>query len=216
MQLLAYVRVSTDTQREDQTYETQEKYIRDYAQKHNHTILKWYQDLGFSGKKADNRPSFLKLKEDIRLKADGIIAFKLSRLGRSMVDLLNFFKFVNDDCQKSIILTNDPIDTNTPTGRLLLGILSSVVQFEREVIEEITTAGKIRNKLEGGKMGGPYKIEINKKWLEQELKRGLSPEHIGKLHNPVLSGRTVRRRMIELNLMESYKKGDFILGKTNF
>lgn len=100
-----------------------------------------------------NRPALDLLLKEIR-KGDVLVIWKLDRLGRSFKDLINL---VNSLLDKEIGLKslNDPIDTTTPQGRLILNIFGSLAEFERELIKERTIAGLEAARARGKKGGRP-------------------------------------------------------------
>lgn len=209
--LLAYVRVSTEQQKKDGTHKTQEKAIKDWAKANNHKIIAWYRDLATSGKDVTSRPRFQQMLDDIKTKGDGIIALRLSRTARSTKDLLMFVDEVVDKLNKDLFYVKDPIDTTSPYGRFFLTLLGAIAELEREIIRENTELGRARARAEGKKLGGPKEVRLSKKKVLYELKRGNSPERIGKLLEPRVSGKTIRRRMQEWGIYEDYLHGEFRL-----
>lgn len=148
--LCAYIRVSDDKQ----TVENQKLAIEKYVSSHpNWRIVNWFKDEGISAFK--ERPSFNKMKELIPLHLfDAIIAYKLDRIGRSVIDLRNnidFFKANDID----VIFVADNIDTSTPQGRLFFTIQSAFAEYEAEMIRERTKLGLARVKASGSKSGNP-------------------------------------------------------------
>ena len=87
MKVTIYTRVSTD----DQNPETQKQMIIDYCKREKHEIIGIYQDV-YSGAK-DSRPEFDRLLYDMRRRRfNGIIVYKLDRIGRSLQHLLQLFQ----------------------------------------------------------------------------------------------------------------------------
>ena len=99
-----------------------------------------YKDDGYSAKSL-LRPEMEHMLEDVKNnKIHTIIAFKLDRISRSVIDTYNLIKTVMKyDC--SIVSVVDRIDISSANGRMIVGILSVFSQFEREVISERTLAG---------------------------------------------------------------------------
>lgn len=114
---IAYVRVSTIEQNEQRQIEALEKY----------NIEKWFVEK-ISGKNTD-RP---KLKEmiDFAREGDTIYIHDFSRLARSTKDLLELIEIFN---KKNITLVSNKenIDSNTPTGKLMLTMIGAIAEFER-------------------------------------------------------------------------------------
>lgn len=97
-------------------------------------IVKVYADEGISGKKTSNRPQFQQMLEDARQKKfDYLVIWKISRLSRSMVDLLN----TNEELAKngvSLISVSDNFDLSTISGKMTFQLLGAFSEFERETI----------------------------------------------------------------------------------
>ena len=84
---------------------------------------------------------------------DVLIVTKLDRLARSTRDLLNTLAAVADKQAGFKVLDNPAMDTTSAHGRLLLNILGSIAEFERELIRSRTGEGRARAKLRGVKFG---------------------------------------------------------------
>ena len=84
---------------------------------------------------------------------DLLIVTKLDRLARSTRDLLNTLAAVADKQAGFKVLDNPAMDTTSAHGRLLLNILGSIAEFEREPIKSRTGEGRQRAKLRGVKFG---------------------------------------------------------------
>lgn len=85
-------------------------------------------------------------------KGDALVVSKLDRLARSVSDLVKIMERLEEKGASLRILAMD-LDTNTPTGRLLINLIGSVAQFEREVMLERQREGIARAK-ENGKYKG--------------------------------------------------------------
>ena len=113
-----------------------------------------FTDEGVSGKRA-NRPGLDAMLSKLR-KGDEVVVWRLDRLGRSMIHVAQLGeRFANDGVGfKSI---SDGVDTSTSTGRLLFNLLTSIAEYEREMIVERTTAGLATARAQG-KTGGRKKV----------------------------------------------------------
>jgi DNA invertase Pin-like site-specific DNA recombinase len=83
---------------------------------------------------------------------DTLTVWKLDRLGRSVDELLGIIKDLERREIRFRCLTQ-PIDTSTSAGRLFIGILALIAEFEREIMRERVLAGKERQRAEGRPMG---------------------------------------------------------------
>ena len=114
------------------------------------TIDQGYDDGGFSGGNT-NRPSLKRLLDDV---ADGridvVVVYKIDRLSRSLSD---FAKMVDlfDAHGVTFVSVTQQFNTTTSMGRLMLNVLLSFAQFEREV-----TGERIRDKIAASKAKGMW------------------------------------------------------------
>lgn len=113
-------------------------------------VAEEYNDGGFSGGNID-RPGLERLLEDIRDgRIDIVVVYKIDRLSRSMFDFLGMMRFFEEHGVSFVSATQD-FNTETAMGRLMLNILQSFAQFEREVTSE-----RIRDKLAASKKKGMW------------------------------------------------------------
>lgn len=96
---------------------------------------------------AGNRPQ-LELALDFVREGDTLLITKLDRLARSIRDLLEIVERVGSKGANLRIL-NMSLDTSTATGKLMLGVLGSVAEFEREIMLERQREGIIKAKAAG-------------------------------------------------------------------
>lgn len=85
---------------------------------------------------------------------DIVVIWKIDRLGRSVIDLINIIERFRRDKIEFISLTNN-IDTTTASGRLVFSIFASFAEFERELISERTKFSLANLKAKGVKLGHP-------------------------------------------------------------
>lgn len=119
--------------------------------------IEWYVDESKSGAiPMRERPDGARLWRDIA-KGDVVYVSKLDRAARSVSDLLEFVKHIEDSGAAVVFVGND-FDTSTPTGRLLLVILAAVAEFERALIAERRRESIIAARSEGRSIvgGAPY------------------------------------------------------------
>lgn len=91
---------------------------------------------------------------------DTLVVWKLDRLGRSLLDLVNLAEELKRREIGLRVLTGHgaSIDTSKPEGRMIFGILASLAEFERELIRERTRAGIAAAKRRGVHVGRPRKL----------------------------------------------------------
>ena len=110
-----------------------------------------------SGKNTD-RPELTLMLDFIR-EGDTVVIESLSRLGRSLKDLI-YIKDILDKKNVNLESKKEQIDTTTPTGRLLFNMVASIYQFEREILLERQKEG-IAIAKSNGKYKGRKEIKID-------------------------------------------------------
>jgi DNA invertase Pin-like site-specific DNA recombinase len=111
-----------------------------------------YVDQGVSGAK-DRRPALDRLMTDASSRRiDVVVCWRLDRFGRNLRHLVVAIEELAA-AGVAFVSLGENIDTTSPTGRLMLGILGSFAQFERERIRERIHAGLARAKRQGQKLG---------------------------------------------------------------
>jgi putative DNA-invertase from lambdoid prophage Rac len=144
-----YARVSTS----DQTCENQLLELRRYAVARGWTATE-FVDQGVSGAK-DRRPALDALMTTAkRRRIDVVIVWRLDRFGRSLRHLVMAIEELNS-AGVSFVSLGESIDTSSATGRLLLGVMGSFAEFERERIRERVLAGLQRARSQGKRLGRP-------------------------------------------------------------
>lgn len=142
-----YSRVSTNRQ----TTENQIERLRDFAKTRGMVVFDEYADVA-SGAKS-HRPELDRMMADAKQhKFDKIIATKLDRIARSTINLLNIFQ----DLKRygvEIEFLDQPIDSGSASGQLLITVLGAIAEFERELIRDRVIDGQARARNEGKKMG---------------------------------------------------------------
>lgn len=161
MKLISYSRVSTNTQ--EISIDAQRRSIKSYCEVYGHDIIQEISE-SKSASTASDRPGLMQAMTAVKAGvADGIIFYKLDRLTRSVRDLGMILDEMNG---KAIISVMDQFDTTCATGRLVLNVMVSISQWERETIsertkfalDELRAQGRVSNKLpygmksDGGKL----------------------------------------------------------------
>lgn len=116
-----------------------------------------YDDGGFSGGNI-NRPALTRLLADIKAgKIDMVVVYKLDRLSRSLTDFSDLQE-IFEQYHVSFCSVTQEINTSTPAGRMMLNILMSFGQYERELVAERTRDKYVASRKRGMWMGGfvPY------------------------------------------------------------
>lgn len=150
MRVILYCRVSTIDQAENGiSLEAQEAKLRAYADLYDLEVVDVVEDAGESAKSL-NRPGLQRALAMLRHgDVNGLAVVKLDRLTRSIADWqILIDRYFGERQGKQLFSVADSIDTRTAAGRLVLNVLLSVAQWERETTGERTKEAlrhKIRN-----------------------------------------------------------------------
>jgi DNA invertase Pin-like site-specific DNA recombinase len=146
MRAAIYLRVSTAG---EQTVENQRRDLEITAAQRGWTIVSTFADEGISGSKGrDKRPGLDRmLKDATRGKFDVVMAWAVDRMGRSLPDLLGTLQELHG-AKVDLFLHQQAIDTTTPAGKAMFGMMGVFAEFERAMIVERVKAGLARAKAE--------------------------------------------------------------------
>ncbi|WP_206998969.1 recombinase family protein [Trinickia mobilis] len=121
---------------------------------------------------ASQRPGFAKLLERIE-SGDTLVVTKLDRLGRDAIDVQQTVQTLAEQGVRVHCLALGGVDLTSPAGRMTMGVITAVAQFERDLIIERTQAGLQRAKAEGKKLGRPRALtEPQQRRVLQRLAKG--------------------------------------------
>lgn len=143
---VSYCRISTASQIDNTSIETQDEKIELYCKLNDIEIVKKFCDEGFSAK-STNRKAYKEMLEFILDKEnniDTIIVMKSDRIHRSLKNLVDMMYNLQEKNIEFISVTEN-FDTSTPQGVLMLQMLGSFSEFERKVIAERTKSGRVAN-----------------------------------------------------------------------
>ena len=130
-----YIRVSTIMQVQDGfSLEAQESKIYKETEKWNGFLESIYIDRGISGGSMEKRLALDKMLKTLD-RGDWVIVNSVSRLARNTKDLLSIVEIIeNSGCHLLILDLN--LDITSPSGKLILTLIGSQAQFEREITSE--------------------------------------------------------------------------------
>src|ERR687897_1252447 len=157
-----YLRVSSDEQRERESIKTQREFLEQYRSLYELEVAEIYEDDGVSGTiPLHERPEGRRLLQDAKEGRFGaVLIYKLDRLGRTLLVIVD----AHDRLQEAGVAlrsATEPIDTSTPSGRLIFQMLASFAEYERGTIRERTQAGLHRAFRAGKQMGCiPYGYDV--------------------------------------------------------
>ncbi|AUM19260.1 recombinase family protein [Rhodococcus ruber] len=145
MRLLGYTRVSTASQDAQLQLDA---LVDSGVQKRD-----VFADVTSGSRTAIERPGMKRLLDYVE-PGDTVVVWRIDRLGRSLIDVLNTVNLLRDKGVK-IQSLSDGIDPETTSGRLMLGMLATLAEYERELITERVNAGIAAAKQSGTRFGRP-------------------------------------------------------------
>ena len=196
---IAYLRVSTDKQADKGvSLEAQQDKAKAYAGLYDLDLVEVIVDAGESAKSLD-RPGLQRALAMLKTgQADALLVVKLDRLTRSVVDLGKLIETYFAPGKAALMSVGEQIDTRSAAGRLVLNILASVSQWERETIGERTSAAMQHKQAKGEYIGGhaPYGFDlVNGELIEDEAEQ----EVIQKAKAYQVEGLSLRKIAAELD-----------------
>lgn len=155
MRIIAYCRASTEDQQI--TLEAQKAKLDAYAALYELVIVDTIVEA--ESAKSLNRPGLERALALLRAgEADGLAVVKLDRLTRNVADWQELIDgYFGERAGKQLFSVQDSIDTRTAAGRLVLNVLLSVAQWEREAIGE-RTRDALRHKISRGERVGSIRF----------------------------------------------------------
>ena len=185
--VFGYVRSSTMEEVKQGSNERQKEILVNFFKAKNWDY-QIYEDKGKTGANME-RDGFKRMLEDIeKEKPYAVVVAKIDRYARSLIDLLNSIQDLEQKGIGFISVQDSGIDTTSPNGRLLLQILGAFAEFERNMINSRTSAGREKAKAMGIKFGRPqYKTSkknggkyIDPKKVIELKEKGMSARAISK------------------------------------
>ena len=171
-----YARVSTDDKGQDP--ETQLRQLRDYADRRGFEVAAEFVD--FASGTRNDRPQFKRLMEAARRReVDVVLVWRYDRFARStqaLVNALMEFRALGVD----FISYQENVDTTTPQGELVFGLMASLAQFESSLIGERVRAGMARARAQGKRVSRPPIPERTRTRIEELAREGRSINGIAK------------------------------------
>src|SRR6267143_4245166 len=190
MKVALYTRVSTSGNGQDTEVHARE--LRQYATRRGWTVLQEYTDNGVSGAK-ESRPALDRLMQDARRrKFDGVLCWKLDRIGRSLKHLVNLLAEL-EAVGVALVSFSDNLDLTSPQGRLMFQIIGAMAEFERSLICERVKAGIAHRKAQGKKFGGRTAKRLDMAEVTRMREGGASMAEIARALN--VSAGTIHSRL---------------------
>lgn len=187
-----YLRVSKN----EQTIDNQRLELERVASARGWKIVSVFKDEGISGAFGRGVRSQYNamLKKGVQAQHDVVMAWDVSRLSRSLSDLVQTLEELHA-CGIDLYLHQQAIDTTTPAGKAMFQMCGVFAEFERGILSERVKAGLNRARQQGKILGRPIKIANAKKIKADRMvgktireiakDEGLS---VGKVHKILMTG----------------------------
>ena len=237
LRVAAYARVSTDSEEQLESYQSQVKYYTELINNNSEwQFVEVYADEAISGTKTDKRTDFNRMINDcMNGDIDLIIVKSISRFARNTVDTLQYVRTLKEK-GVAVLFEEENINTLTMDGELLLTILSSVAQQEVQNISEHVKLG-LAMKMQRGEMVGfngclGYDYHKEDKTITVNEKEAEAVRYIFERYVQGAGGKVIARELKNLGFKnkrgnsnfsehgvigiiknEKYK-GDLLMGKT--
>jgi len=164
-----YLRVSTP----EQHAENQMPELVRYIEARGWVVWEQYADEGVSGTKA-SRPALDRLMEDARRrKFDVVVAWSVSRFGRSLVNSVVTMQELSD-LGVGLVFVTQGVDTTTTIGRGVVALLAALAEAEVEERRDRIKAGLRRARAKGKRLGRPKRHLVPVKLVKERLAAGES------------------------------------------
>jgi site-specific DNA recombinase len=140
MRAIGYARVSTDEQsQQGVSLSHQAEKIKAYCMAKDWELIRVVRDEGYSGKDL-TRPGIQEIIKGCRKKEfDVVVTLKLDRLTRSVKDLGYLVEDVFNKHCVAFSSLQDNFDTSTANGRMVMNILATLAQWERDIISDVNS-----------------------------------------------------------------------------
>lgn len=162
--VFAYVRVSTT----GQTTENQVLEIESagFSIEHHRII----SETTSGSVPAMKRPQFMRLLDRLE-RGDVLVVTKLDRLGRNAIDVSATVDRLEKSGVRVHCLALGGVDLTGAAGKMTMGVIAAVAQFERDLLIERTQAGLTRARAKGKKLGRPSALDED---AQQQVRRFLN------------------------------------------
>lgn len=173
--VVAYVRISSESQKDNTSIKEQKKRIEAYCTSQNWNLKTVFSDEAKSGATIDEREEYNKMIEFIKLDKNDInavLVFKSDRIHRNLKNLLIMIEDELEPNNIAFISVSESFDTSTPQGMLTLQMLGSFAEFEKNLINERTRNGRIitakNGRYAGGRVPYGYRVKDGKFIIEED------------------------------------------------
>lgn len=156
MSVAAYVRVSTQQQKDEESHINQRNRIEDWADRNGFESIDWFEDIAISGQ-SDDRTGYNGLMESFE-EYDAVVVRELSRFGRDPLTVLQDIEEIVESDTQFVSITED-FDTSSAMGKAFVRMVAVINGMYADLRREQATKAAERRKEQGLPVGRPKKLD---------------------------------------------------------
>ncbi len=180
MHLLRRAAIFTRVSTERQTTHNQLQCLREVAARAGWQVVEVYEETVSGAAARSKRLAYDRmLKDAARRRFEVLLAWDVSRLGRSLRELLDCFETLRRT-GVDLYLDQQGVDTTTPAGRALFGMAGVFAEFERSMLIERTRAGLDRARAQGKRLGRPTSTDGVTSRVQDLRRAGMGMDRIAR------------------------------------
>lgn len=154
--IAAYIRVSTEQQKEEGSHENQRERIETWADRHDYQDVEFFEDIAVSGQ-SEQRAAYQDLMNSFE-EYDAVVVRELSRFGRDPLTVLQDIEEIIDSDTDFVSITED-FDTTTAMGKAFVRIVAVINGMYADLRREQAVKAAERRKEQGLHVGRPRKLD---------------------------------------------------------
>ena len=155
-EIAAYIRVSTEKQKEDGSHENQRERIEEWATRNGYENIDWYEDIAISGQ-SDDRDSYHDLLDSYG-EYEAVVVRELSRFGRNPLTVLQDVEDIVESDTEFVSITED-FDTSSAMGKAFVRMVAVINGMYADLRREQAIKAAERRKEQGKPVGRPRKMD---------------------------------------------------------
>jgi len=179
MTVAAYVRVSTEQQKADDSHVNQRERIEQWADRNGYDSIDWFKDIAVSGQ-SENREHYQRLMDSYQ-EYDAVVVRELSRFGRDPLTVLQDVEEIVDSDTEFVSITED-FDTSSAMGKAFVRIVAVINGMYADLRREQAVRAAERRRENGEPVGRPKKLNDELRAEAFDLRRkGVSYQAIARV-----------------------------------
>ena len=179
MTVAAYVRVSTEQQKDDDSHVNQRERIEQWADRNGYDSIDWFRDIAVSGQ-SENREHYQRLMDSYQ-EYDAVVVRELSRFGRDPLTVLQDVEEIVDSDTEFVSITED-FDTSSAMGKAFVRIAAVINGMYADLRREQAVRAAERRRESGEPVGRPKKLNDELRAEAFDLRRkGVSYQAIARV-----------------------------------